>query len=108
MTQTSTRDRIADLLRETGGAHHRAFAATNGDDPAWPRWYAEYLLAPLGDLLGRALTADALAAELRSLDVAHRTLAGAPSWPAFYADRLLMRYASGAASPSGAEAGEQV
>ena len=33
---------IAKLLRETGHAHHEAFAATDGADPDWPIWYAEY------------------------------------------------------------------
>ncbi len=34
---------LAELLEETGRAHHEAFIASNGADPEWPMWYAEYL-----------------------------------------------------------------
>jgi hypothetical protein len=43
---------LEDLFRETGEAHHQAHIETNGADPEWPLWYAEYLrerLAPLSD-----------------------------------------------------------
>ena len=33
-------DELAALFRETGAAHHQAFAAKGGDDPDWPAWYA--------------------------------------------------------------------
>lgn len=34
---------LAELLEEAGRAHHEAFIASNGADPEWPMWYAEYL-----------------------------------------------------------------
>ena len=40
MQATSSAARLALPFREAGTAQHRAFAATNGDDPAWPAWYA--------------------------------------------------------------------
>src|SRR5687767_10590903 len=37
---------LAEIFRAAGKAHHRAFAATKGDDPRWPEWYARDL-APM-------------------------------------------------------------
>lgn len=55
---------IEELLRRTEAAHG-AYEATqlNGIyDQDWPRWYAEYVVGHgIGDLLGRAVTADELA-----------------------------------------------
>lgn len=34
---------LADLLVETGHAHHQAFIETNGADLNWALWYADYL-----------------------------------------------------------------
>ena len=31
------------LFREVGEAHHQAYIETDGADPEWPLWYAEYL-----------------------------------------------------------------
>ena len=46
---TELRTNLVELLRETGHAHHAAFAATDGADPDWSIWYAEYLQsAPSG------------------------------------------------------------
>ena len=39
---TELRDSIGNLLSDTGHAHHKAFAVTDGADPDWPIWYAEY------------------------------------------------------------------
>jgi hypothetical protein len=35
---------LANLLNETAEAHHKAFAATEGEDPDWPIWYADYFI----------------------------------------------------------------
>ena len=37
-------DELANLLNETAVAHRKAFAATEGGDPDWPLWRADYLL----------------------------------------------------------------
>ena len=49
---TEPRTRIAELFRAAGQAHERAFAATNGEDPEWPVWYARHL-TPNGPRAGR-------------------------------------------------------
>jgi len=35
---------LAELLKITAEAHHKAFQHTQGVDENWPEWYAKYLL----------------------------------------------------------------
>jgi hypothetical protein len=87
---------IAALLREAAAAHSRAFASTDGYDPDWPRWYADYLLAPLDSLLGRTLDLGQVAAELAALDADQRQNAPGADWPLYYAAWFVQRYTSSA------------
>lgn len=83
---------IAGLLEQSGQAHHQAFLATDGDDPEWPTWYAEYLLDDLGALLGSQLGRDQLADMLVELDRSHRSEAGGADWTQYYAEYLVSRF----------------
>lgn len=56
---------LADVLREAGTTHHKAFAATAGADPEWPTWYAEFLAPRLRAILGRSIAVDELAERLQ-------------------------------------------
>jgi hypothetical protein len=49
-------NQIADLLLEAGHAHHQAFIETDGHDPEWPLWYAQYFQEKLGRLLNYPLS----------------------------------------------------
>lgn len=80
---------LADLLREAGNEHHRAFAATNGADPEWPTWYAEFLVPRLRGVLGRSLPAAELAQRLQELHGEHERTRSSMPWPEFYASSLL-------------------
>jgi NAD(P)H-hydrate epimerase len=84
--------RLADLFRETGAAHHRAFSHTDGADPEWPMWYATYLQTRLTALTGRSLTLDEMADFFVQADKEHSALSPRPEWPAFYAERFLRRF----------------
>ncbi len=42
---TELRTNLVELLRETGRAHHAAFAATDGADPDWSEYYADEFIA---------------------------------------------------------------
>ena len=44
---TDSAAHLAKLLREVADAHHDAFAATGGEDPEWPRWYAARVMPHL-------------------------------------------------------------
>ena len=85
----SSRARIADLLRETGEAHHEAFIETDGADPEWPIWYAGYLQERLGQQLDRQITRSELVYLLVLAERQHGAEAPAESWPGFYAQVLL-------------------
>ncbi|MDR7482382.1 MAG: proline racemase family protein [Armatimonadota bacterium] len=91
--------RLAALLREAAAAHHRAFAATGGEDPDWPLWYADYLQGPVSALLGRPVTRSALTCALAAAERAHRRQAPQADWPPFYADVLLAELAAPGGGP---------
>ena len=46
--------RIAELLHEAAETHHTVYRITDGDDPDWASWYADWLLdlSELPELLG--------------------------------------------------------
>lgn len=84
-------DGLTQLFREAGRAHHAAFAATDGDDPSWAEWYAQYLAGRLSSILGIDLPVPVLAYDLRAVDREHdRTL----RWPEYYAIWFRGRYSA--------------
>ena len=87
------RNDLVDLFRETGRAHHTAFAATDGADPEWPIWYAEHLQTPIGDALGTAFTKSQLVYCVMDADFEQTARAPDSDWPEFYADQFVERYA---------------
>jgi len=93
-----TLQQLEALFRETGMAHHKAFIATNGDDPDWPLWYAEYLGEKLHAILGSSMNRSELAELLIKVEEERKALAPGSSWPAYYAHFLLTRIEQGAGS----------
>ena len=85
--------RLADLLRETGAAHHQAFIRTDGEDPEWPLWYAEHLQERVGRLVGRSFTRSELVDFFVLADAEHARQSPRPDWPTFYAELFVHRYA---------------
>ena len=79
---------LPELLVGTGRAHHQAFIETDGFDPEWPLWYAEYLIGHLRER-GYTGTQAELVAALVDADRAHQAEAADTPWPEFYAGRLL-------------------
>jgi hypothetical protein len=86
-----SRTALADIFQAAGKAHHQAFAATNGDDPEWPEWYARHLAGVLSELLGAELRPDALATDFKSVDEEMRAPDPAAEWTLYYADWFLAR-----------------
>lgn len=82
---------LATLFRETGRAHHRAFASVNGADPDWPAWYAEYLAPRLERLFSAQFPVPDLAAELAALDADQRARAPGTDWAVYYANAFLRK-----------------
>jgi hypothetical protein len=85
-------DELANLLNETAEAHHKAFAATEGEDPDWPIWYADYLLEKIRQMLKAKFTKSELIyllvlAVMRSIPAGDRILH-------FPGDLILLRLLS--------------
>ena len=94
MNQLETRRRgIIDLLVATGTAHQEAFAATDGEDPEWPIWYASHLQQPLGKLLETDFTRSQLVYCLMYAEFERAARAEADEWAPYYADHFLERFA---------------
>lgn len=98
-TVGSARAALAELLRSAGSAHHQAFAATNGDDPEWPVWYARYLAPRMAGLLHQVPPVEALAEQLHGLDAEYRAGASQSHWSEYYADWFLARQTQLRAGP---------
>jgi len=80
---------LAQLLVETGNAHHEAYSDSNGVDPEWASWYAPYLQSRLGGRLGRKVTRSELTYLIVRADREHQATEDAPPWPDLYAWVLL-------------------
>lgn len=83
---------LADLLQETGHEHHQAFIDTDGADPDWPIWYANYLVDRLGNLLDATFTRTQIVVLLVELDRQQQATAPGTNWMRFYAKVLVNRY----------------
>jgi hypothetical protein len=85
--------RIAELLHEAAETHHVVYRITDGDDPDWASWYADWLLdlSELPELLGARPVRSHLVHALVELD-REFTAAGADErWEDWYATRLAGR-----------------
>ena len=85
-------NQIDSLLQATGHAHHQAYIETDGADPDWPLWYADYLLDKLPQLLNASMTKTEIVYVLVSLDKEQQTLAPGAKWTHYYAKSLVNRY----------------
>jgi hypothetical protein len=85
---------IADLLHEAAETHHVVFRITDGDDPDWASWYADWLLdhSELPALLGTAPVRSHLVHALVELDRAYVSGPQDRRWEDVYADALVERF----------------
>ena len=70
----------------------RRLAATEGEDPDWPLWCADYLLEKLRRMLKAKFTKSELIYLLVLADKKNGVLAPGVYWPRFYAKFLLSHY----------------
>jgi hypothetical protein len=87
-------NQIADLLLEAGHAHHQAFIETDGHDPEWPLWYAQYFQEKLGRLLNYPLSQSEIVYHLIRLDKEYTSKTRRQPWQEFYAQELISEYSS--------------
>jgi hypothetical protein len=86
--------RVADLLHEAAETHHVVYRITDGDDPDWASWYADWLLdlSELSEVLGTRPVRSNLVHALVELDRRHAAEAPGEQWEPWYAKRLVERF----------------
>jgi len=87
-------EQIADLLHEASETHHVVFRITDGDDPDWASWYADWLLdhSELPDLLGTRPVRSELVYTLVRLDKEYTSSQPGGRWEDVYARELLATF----------------
>ena len=83
---------LADLFRECGEAHRRAFKDTDGVDPEWPLWYADHLMSRLSKRLKARFSKSELVYLLVAADREREFRAPGADWPGYYAKFFYDRY----------------
>jgi aromatic ring-opening dioxygenase catalytic subunit (LigB family) len=86
MSDSKTFDAVVHNLVRTAKAHHEA---TGGVNPEWARWYAEYVVDDLNDVLGSGMDVEELADWLTEADRRYREEPQEHSWPKAYAAWLI-------------------
>ena len=86
---TGLRDVVAEILAETGRAHHQAFAATNGEDPDWAIWYTDYARDKLAERTGMDFTRSQFMYCLIRADIEHQARSPDSAWADFYATEIV-------------------
>jgi hypothetical protein len=87
-------DRIAGLLHEAAETHHVVYRITDGDDPDWASWYADWLLdhSELPDYLGATPVRSHLVHALVELDREFTSSSPGEPWEEVYARGLIGRF----------------
>lgn len=83
---------LANIFEETLDAHHTAYAETDGVDPEWPLWYADYLYEKLPQILGQDITKSELVYALVLLSKEQPEAAPQVEWPLYYARYFIQHY----------------
>jgi len=83
--------RIAELLHEAAETHHVVYRISDGDDPDWASWYADWLLdlSELSEVLGRRPIRSHLVHALVELDRLYSVEKPDERWEDWYASRLV-------------------
>ena len=86
---------IARLLHEAAETHHVVYRITDGEDPDWASWYANWLthLSELPQLLGRTPVRSELVYLLVLLDKDFTSQQPEQPWEQYYARRLAEHFA---------------
>jgi hypothetical protein len=92
---TDTNTRVAELLHEAGETHHVVYRITDGVDPDWASWYADWLTqhSELPGLLGQAPVRSELVWMLVQCDKDFGAGSPGARWEDSYATRLVEHFA---------------
>jgi hypothetical protein len=82
---------VGALLHEVAQTHHSVYRITDGEDPDWASWYADWLLnlSELPTLLGVKPVRSRLVYELVRLDREYTSEPRDEPWESFYAKALV-------------------
>ena len=88
-------ERISDLLHEAAETHHVVYRITDGDDPDWASFYADWLLehSELAQELGSTPVRSHLVHALVQLDRDFTAQNPGGRWEDFYANALVAQFA---------------
>jgi hypothetical protein len=86
-------ERIAAILHEAAETHHTVYRITDGEDPDWASWYADWLLglSELPELLGTHPVRSHLVHALVELE---RSEGASSGWEERYARSLAERFST--------------
>jgi len=89
---------LSALLHQAAETHHLVFAITDGEDPDWATWYADWLvnLSRFSELVGAKPPRSAVTYHLVSLDKEYGQADSTEAWEDFYAARLMQRLSASA------------
>jgi hypothetical protein len=89
-------DRVAELLHEAAETHHTVYRITDGDDPDWASWYADWLLdlSELPQVLGMRPVRSHLVSALVGLDREFTASTRDERWEDWYAVRLTTDFSA--------------
>jgi hypothetical protein len=91
--QKQRKETITALLHQAGEEHLATHKETNGDDPEWPIWYADYLLENgFESLLDAKLLRSDLIYLLVLVDKLQKSEAPGSQWERYYANFFVKRY----------------
>jgi hypothetical protein len=93
MAEMDLADQLEGLFHEVGEAHHQAYIETDGADPEWPLWYADYLRERLGALLDASFTKSELVHMLVLVSNEQPLVAPGANWARYYAKKFIALYA---------------
>jgi hypothetical protein len=87
-------DRIAALLNEVSETHHAVYRVTDGDDPDWATFYANWLveLSELDQALGTKPVRSELTYMLVRLDKEYAEQSPDEPWAQWYTARLAEHF----------------
>lgn len=87
---------IAGVLHEAAETHHTVWRITDGDDPDWASWYADWLLdlSELPVLLKAKPVRSHLVHALVQLDRDHVASNSADRWEEVYARGLIAHFSA--------------
>jgi hypothetical protein len=90
--ETDLTRQLEELFREASEAHHQAYIETDGADPEWPLWYADYLRDKLAPLLDAIFTKSELVYMLILVANEQPLTAPGANWARYYAKKFLSLY----------------